>query len=56
MELIARSRRVGDPVRLSLFHFAACDTCAREALIGEGQLCERGAPLVAACASWREPA
>ena len=52
-ELIEQSQRVGDPVRLSLFHFAACADCTREALVGEGQLCARGARLVAECAGWR---
>jgi hypothetical protein len=54
VELIERSQRVGEPVRLSLFHFAACEDCTRESLVGEGQLCERGARLVADCAGWRE--
>jgi hypothetical protein len=52
-ELLRASARVQDPVRLALFHFAACDTCAAAALVGAAQLCERGGRLVAACHAWR---
>jgi len=52
-ELIARSQRVGDPVRLSMFHLAGCDVCPSAALAGAGPLCAHGARLVAASAGWR---
>jgi hypothetical protein len=52
-ELIERSQRVGDPIRLSLFHVQGCGLCSAEALVGEGQLCARGAKLIAASHEWR---
>lgn len=52
-ELLERSQRVGDPVRLAMFHLAACSLCTAEALVGEGRLCARGARVVASCAAWR---
>jgi hypothetical protein len=52
-ELIARSARVGDPIRRSMFHLAACTPCTADALEGAGPPCARGARLAAACAGWR---
>jgi len=51
-ELIEQSQRVGDPVRLSMFHLADCATCLPELLVGE-ELCLRGRRLLDACHGWR---
>ena len=49
-ELLSASGRVGDSVRLALFHVRVCDGCSETAL------CERGARLIDACHGWRERA
>ena len=55
-ELIRRSQKIGDPVRLSLFHLAACERCEPALLVGadgdEG-LCLRGRRVLAEARGWR---
>lgn len=52
-ELLAAAGRVGDPARLACCHFAACDTCAPETLVGTGALCAGGRRLVETARGWR---
>jgi hypothetical protein len=47
LELRAAATRVGDPVRLALFHLQQCEAC------DDGELCLRGERLVGACRGWR---
>ncbi len=51
-ELIERSQRVGDPVRLSMFHLASCPCCGPALLVGDGRACDRGRALLDACHGW----
>lgn len=53
-ELIERSQRVGDPVRLSMFHVATCPRCGPALLVGDGLACDRGRRLLDACHAWRD--
>jgi hypothetical protein len=53
-ELIERSQRVGDPVRLSLFHLQQCPRCGPAALVDDGLACDRGRALIAAAHGWRD--
>jgi hypothetical protein len=51
-ELIERSQRVGDPVRLSLFHVQQCPRCGPAALVSDGLACDRGRTLFADAHGW----
>ena len=52
--LTERAQRVGDPVRLALFHVQACPRCGPAALVGDGLPCLRGRTLLDACHGWRD--
>jgi hypothetical protein len=48
LELREAAIRVGDPVRLALFHLQQCEICGTA-----GELCSRGARLVEGAHGWR---
>jgi hypothetical protein len=54
VELLRRAERVGDPVRLSLFHVAGCPRCGPALLVGDGLACDRGRTLLTEAHGWRD--